>query len=210
MPPIKRTNRLYKKAGSYKDTRKFIIVCEGIREAKYFSYFKAKYDRLIVEVIEPSEEYDGHSAPKKLQERAAEYITSQNWDESLDDEIWFIIDTDRWGYQLHNLADIVKNSKNWFLANSNPCFEVWLIYHKSKTQVKEKDPKVVKQLLHTQTSGGYNLHNYIIRLLQAIEFSKQLDSKSDQDIAEIGITKVYKLGEKIVELLPYTDGRLKL
>lgn len=39
--PIKRPkeNRTYKKGKAFKDTRKFIIICEGMREADYFNFF---------------------------------------------------------------------------------------------------------------------------------------------------------------------------
>ena len=34
MPPIKKSNRKYKKDEPFRDARKFILICEGEREAK--------------------------------------------------------------------------------------------------------------------------------------------------------------------------------
>jgi len=210
MPPIKRANRAYKKEGAHKDTRKFIIICEGQREGKYFEYFKEKYKRLVVQVLQPDNEHHGHSAPIKLQERASEYISSEDWDDRLDDEIWFIVDYDRWGFQLNELSNICQSARNWFLANSNPCFEVWLIYHRKCALVNEKDPQKVKQLLHETVAGGYKLETWIPKIDKAIECSRRLDMHPDKDISGPGITKVYLLAEKILELIPKENGMISL
>ncbi len=206
MPPIKRANRLYKKGKAYKDSRKFIVICEGIREANYFNFFHDKYKKLVVEVIAPKGEFHGHSAPSKLQERASNYIVEEGWDESLDDELWFIVDTDRWSEQLYELSQICNGTKNWFIANSNPCFEVWLIYHQDCSLISENSPREIKRILNAQKPSGYKLENYIVQIEKAINCSSLLDNHEDQNIADLGITKVYKLGRKILELIPRKDG----
>lgn len=206
MPPIRRENRAYKKSSPFRDHRKFILICEGEREADYFEYFKNKYQKLVVEVLAPAGKFHGHSSPSRLKERASHFIKEEEWDDSLDDEMWFIADTDRWGAQLHELSDLCNTSKNWFLAISNPCFEVWLFYHYDCGQVTESEAGEMKRLLNKQKPGGYQRDIYIKRIEKAIECSGSLDKHADQNIPEMGITKVYKLGEKIMELLPKKDG----
>lgn len=211
--PIKRSkeNRAYKKGKAFKDTRKFIIICEGMREADYFNFFHEKYQKLIVEVLEPSGNFHGHSAPSKLIDRAIEYIKREDWDESLDDEIWFIVDTDDWGPQLYNLSNQCLANKNWFLANSNPCFELWLYYHKSSNRTNISNASAMKEALNNQTIGGYQKKEYVLLFETAINNANNMDHNKDHTIAEIGIiTKVYKLAMKIKELLPYKDGQLNL
>ena len=210
MPPIKRKNRAYKKGQAYKDSRKFIIICEGKREASYFRYFHNRYQKLVVEILEPTDDFHGQSAPKKLTERANQYIVDEEWDDTLDDELWFIVDTDRWGGALHNLAHFCSNTRNWFLGNSNPCFEVWLFYHLDCRRISEFNSQNVKKMLNDQTKGGYNLQRYVLNIEAAIKCASRLDLHPDKNIADVGTTKVYQLGEKILELIPRIDGKLSL
>jgi len=211
MPPIKRReNRAYKKGGAYKDYRKFVIICEGLREASYFNFFHEKYQKLVVEILEPSEEFHGHSAPQKLSERAGQYIQNEQWDESIGDELWFVVDTDRWQNELHDLSHLCNSTKNWFLANSNPCFEVWLYYHLHCQRITQTNSQEMKRILSNQRAGGYNLQDYIMSIENAVQCSSGLDDHPEQSIADIGITKVYQLGSKILELLPRINGNLDL
>ncbi|HNP18470.1 MAG TPA: RloB family protein [Fulvivirga sp.] len=200
--PIKRANREYKKGKPFKDSRKFIIVCEGKREVEYFNFFHDRYKNLIIEIID----HDNNSAPKKLTEKAVEYIENEDWDYSLDDELWFVVDTDRWGKQLYELSQLCKGNKNWFMANSNPCFEVWLYYHVKCEKIEEGNSSRMKQALNKVRPGGYNLNKFITEFPKAITCAKGLDKNMNQLISEIGITKVYLLGLKLLELIPMDNG----
>lgn len=57
---------------------------------------------------------------------------------------------------------------------------------------------------------GYSLQRYVRSIEDAIECSSRLDVHPDQNIADVGTTKVYQLGKKILELIPRIDGRLNL
>jgi hypothetical protein len=70
---------------------------------------------------------DPISVKKLLQEAKKEYRFKDT------DEFWLIIDRDDWE-EIHNhnfdkLVDDCKKENNFFLAMSNPCFEIWLILH---------------------------------------------------------------------------------
>ena len=133
-------------------------------------------------------------------------MKDQDWDDRLDDEIWFIVDTDSWKNQLHELSQICDATKNWFIANSNPCFEVWLFYHISCVRIKEDNPQRMKRLLGELTPGGYNLNTYISKMNDAIACAGEIDQHKTNSIADVGVSKVYKLAAKILELLPKEDG----
>ena len=208
MPPIRKQNRAYKKGEAYKDFRKFVIICEGQREASYFNFFHYKYKKLVVEILEPAGEFHGNSAPNKLAERAGLYIENEQWDHTLGDELWFVVDTDKWKNKLHALSGLCSNTKNWFLANSNPCFEVWLYYHFDCAKVAERNSQAMKQILNSQRTGGYNLQDYIFHIERALKCASEMDKFPEKSIADVGITKVYQLCIKILELLPKTDGRI--
>ena len=45
------------------------------------------------------------------------------------DEVWFVIDTDEWGNKIISLKDDCNTKQSWNVAQSNPCFEIWLYYH---------------------------------------------------------------------------------
>ena len=42
----------------------------------------AKYKKLVVEILEPADEFHGHSAPGKLIERARLYIANEQLDQT--------------------------------------------------------------------------------------------------------------------------------
>lgn len=211
MPPIRKANRKYKKGEPFRDARKFIIICEGEREANYFNYFDGKSQKLIVKTIAPIGENQGESAPNHLKDRAGEYIEENGWEQDFEDQLWFVLDVDRWErVSIDELKQLTEVTHNWFLAISNQCFEVWLYYHKSKEKVIPDDPSHMKQLLHNQINGGYKVEVYAPDILEANENSKNIDENEDGLFPNVGITKVYKLGEEIVSLLKNVDGQLKL
>ena len=90
-------------------------------------------------------------------------------------------------------------TKNWFLANSNPCFEVWLYYHFDCAKVAEKNSQVMKQILNSQRAGGYKLHDYIVHIERALQCASEMDQFPEQSIADVGITKVYQRFFKVAD-----------
>ncbi len=209
MPPIKKSNRSYKKGEPFRDARKFIVICEGEREADYFNYFDGKSQKLIVKTIAPIDENGGESAPNHLKQRASEYIEENGWETNYEDQLWFVLDVDKWERvsidELNHLTDITPN---WFMAISNICFEVWLYYHKSSEKVIPNDSNHMKQLLHDQINGGYKVEVYAPEIINATKNSKNIDENEDGYFPDNGVTKVYKLGEEILSLLQMTDGIL--
>ena len=90
----------YKKKEAFRDAFYFIIVCEGQnREPDYFRFFDGISSR--VKVV-PIESIEGQSSPLQL-------ITNANAkeveldDRSDKDQVWFVIDTDKWKEQIHEL-----------------------------------------------------------------------------------------------------------
>lgn len=211
MPPTKNQNRSYKKGEPFRDARKFIIICEGIREAEYFGFFDSKSQKLIIKTIAPSGEFDGESAPNKLMERASEYVIENGWDEDYEDQLWFVLDIDRWSRQvIEEINQLTEGTHNWFMALSNTCFEVWLYYHKTDQRTLPENCDQMKQLLHQQTPGGYNVETYAPDILSATENSMNLDLHQNQYFPDVGITKLYKLGMEIVGLMVMENGEIKL
>ena len=136
----------YSKSEPTKDASKIYIVCEGKgSEPDYFGFFEGLSSNLELIVIPPEEGTD----PLKLMELAERILLGDTRKHTIDylqqDKIWFAIDTDSWEKEgkiapLRNFCRAMnaritekyseaKPYEAWNVAQSNPCFEVWLYYH---------------------------------------------------------------------------------
>lgn len=90
----------YEKEAPSKEAKKVYIFCEGHKEKKYFDFFKnLNVTNLEIESIPP---YNNQSAPTKLMQNADKLFfpnegePKYKLDSEYKDEVWFVIDTDRW------------------------------------------------------------------------------------------------------------------
>ncbi|WP_432327509.1 RloB family protein [Mucilaginibacter sp. P25] len=194
----RKINRGYKKGLPFRDYRKFIIICEGEREDDYFKEFNNINRRIQIHVVERDK---GKSAVKYLLNRAANY--DEQYGIELEDFLWFVLDVDRWPKeQINELFQNCEQKQNWFIAISNPCFEVWLHYHILKLIPAELDsPAKLKNNLSKIIQGGYNVKKVYALIENAILNSKAVDRNEDYYFPEIFVTKIYKLGEMMVAFL---------
>ena len=124
---------------------------------------------------------------------------NSNYQLNEEDEIWFIIHTDKWGKEVENLRASTANHKNWFVAQSNPCFEVWLYYHFEK----EKPKKTVanwKEFLNDVVKGGFNTTKHPIFIQTAIVNSEANFSCSNNQPDPVS-TELFILSKKILPLI---------
>lgn len=209
MPPIIKSNRNYKKGKPFRDARKFILICEGEREANYFKFFDGLSQKLIIETIAPNGV--GQSSPNHLKERASEYILQNGWSNDFHDQLWFILDVDRWNREsIKDLFQLTEITTNWFIAISNQCFEVWLYYHKSGEKILANSSKHMKQILNQQTNGGYKVEVYAPDISKAIKNSEALDQNKNSYFPDKGVTKLYLLAIEIAGLFKFEDGEFKI
>lgn len=212
----------YKKRGYQRDVpaelvrdyKLFAIVCEGSkREPQYFNVFQYLSTKIKVDIIEQhvtdNELFSIHeskSSPKWVLDRAISYISKNDLKD--EDELWFVIDVDRWSHeQIRALYYYCEQYKNWNLVISNPCFEVWLYFHKKETIENPelltcKDFKTAISLLD---KGGYYYLNFILDIKQAIHNSKKADSDSKHFFPNANETKVYLLGEALIAAVSTND-----
>ncbi len=204
--------RPFKKEEPSEEAKKFVIVCEGAkREADYFRYFEMMDSRIEVEIISP-EDGDNNS-PTGLIEKVRRLTSigpegeKPEYELTADDEIWFVIDTDTWGDKIEELrAEVAAETKlNMFVAQSNPCFEVWLCYHFSgEVQdflgMNEADnwktylPTVVKP-------GGFDSKKHPILIRQALDSAKENYQENEAREPALATTQVFKLAEKIYAVI---------
>lgn len=210
----KRSYKREKDPSLLRDFKLFAVACEGSkREPGYFNLFKYMSSRVAVDVIEDivSDEemhfkVSQKSAPKWVLERAVKYIEKEGLSD--EDDLWFVIDKDRWSdEQLREIADYCEIYPNWHIVISNPCFEVWLYFHKKANIQKSKSSNCsyFKQEISTFVKGGYHPYKFIRNINEAINNSKNVDSDPKYFMPNNKETKVYQLGETLIEFIGKND-----
>lgn len=184
-----------------RDYRLFAIACEGAkREREYFQQLEGISSRVVIEYIE-DEEYrtDPPSSPNHVLRRAIQYVESNNLNE--EDSVWLVMDVDKWGDKvLNEVQEECKKRQNWHTIISNPCFEVWLLYHTTNdiSSLKTYTSKDCKTVLDEQTPKGYDPKRYIVLIKDALINAKNAD-KSKGWYPDCDNTKMYLLIEALMK-----------
>lgn len=192
-----------------RDYSLFAIATEGSgREPDYFKLFDG-IDRIKVDIIESetSEQEDASekqnaSSPSKVLEKVEAYIRKNQLSSEDGDSLWCVIDVDRWPQrQIEELHAFCIQKNNRHLLISNPCIEIWLLYHKKTdlTDLGIKTAKDAKQALNKIEKGGYYYIKYLPLMFDAIENARNADSNPDGYMPELLQTKVYLLGCALYE-----------
>jgi len=157
MPRKPRQNRLYKKGEPHKDAKLFVIVAEGEREDAYFKYFNAQNARIRIQII-PREK--GRSAPNFFLERINKFIVEGRWSPQENDLLWFVLDVDRWSREvIEDLRIQCEQNENWHIGISNPCFEVWLLFHfVADLEDNNENCNDLKRKLDIESRGGFEIN----------------------------------------------------
>lgn len=200
MPRKPCKNRAYKKGAAHKDARLFVIVAEGEREDAYFKFFNAQNQRIKIRIV-PREQ--NRSAPNFFSERISKFIDSGEWSPKEDDLLWFVLDVDRWSRKvIEELRDHCEQNENWFIGISNPCFEVWLLYHfLDKLPDNNEKCRNLKQQLDRVSGGGFEI-NKMARLINvAATNAENSDTNPTQFYPDRMQTKLYLLAQQMLKLL---------
>jgi hypothetical protein len=196
-------NKLYTRREPNREGKLYFIFCEGERrETTYFYFFNRLASQIIIQIV-PIE--DGKNSPLGLYNNARLSLlkSHENPNPSYqlndEDEIWFIIDTDKWGTEINSLRDNLSKHKNWFVAQSNPCFEVWLYYHFEKERPKEAVENW-KLFVNNLIRGGFNPNKHPVYIQTAIANS-EADFSASNNQPDNGTTEVFILGKRILPLV---------
>ena len=203
---ILKSNRLFERKEPERDAHLIVIYCEGIkRERDYFFFFTERSSKLKLEVVELSSEEN--NSPMGLFAKAKTDLVKSTeepcpkYELNSEDEVWFVIDTDSWGAHISDLRRGCAQERNWFVAQSNPCFEVWLCYHfldKIPKFHRQNIPGSWKKYLDSEViPGGFNSKTHPMYIDRAVRNSKRSCPRTD-DI-QIGQTSVFVLAEAILK-----------
>lgn len=105
-----------------------VVAAEGaVTERRYFKSLESKIHDSRVKFKYLDRDDSGHSCPVKIVEQLSEFKKKNST--SAKDSYCAVVDTD--GPHGWKIADAAKlcNDKEFLLAASNPCFEVWLLFH---------------------------------------------------------------------------------
>ena len=190
-----------------RDYSLFAIACEGsVTEPGYFRPFDG-IDRIKVDIIESDvDEADGGhqdngcSSPSKVLERVETYIKDNQLCAEDGDSLWCVIDVDRWPQeQIEELRALCAHKENWHLVMSNPCIEIWLLYH-TQTDLRVfgiKTAKDAKQVL--DKVAKYYYFKYLPLMPKAIENAQNADSNPESYMPKLLETKVYLLAQALYD-----------
>jgi len=207
------TNRLFVREEPTRDAKSIYIFCEGKeREFNYFLYFKELDSRINIEIykLDPHED----NSPTGLLTIAEKCLLKSEINQNPKyhfiegDEVWFVLDVDKDRDESRNpkievLIERCNQSNNWYLALSNPCFEVWLLYHffTSKITFENSDiSKNWKQYLNDSVPGGFDSRKHPIYISTASKNAETNYSSSDNQ-PDIGTTNVFELANSIIPLV---------
>lgn len=129
-------NPLIRIGGFLQAEKLYVLSYEGsLTEKKYFEdfraspYFSASGLIELISLKRPKNRGSDPLSVKRLLKEAKEKYPFRSTD-----EFWLIVDRDHWEEMHHHdfiqLAQDCHREGNFFLAVSNPCFELWLLLHR--------------------------------------------------------------------------------
>jgi hypothetical protein len=215
--PSKRFVPRTRRSGN-RDARLIIIAAEGTNtEKQYFEDLAVSFfvPNIHVEVLNRlNAGSDPEAVLKALDEFRNQYSLRSGYD-----ELWMIIDVDRWGEKKLSDVGALCSQKNYEFAVSNPCFELWLLLHlKSLDEYPDetlqefrenKRPKSrhsrtrleleLVALLGSYQKGNLDTTKLLSNVKSAIERAKALDTNPEHRWTNDLGTRVYLIAEKIIK-----------
>jgi hypothetical protein len=198
-----------------RDARLIIIAAEGSEcEPKYFYdlAFDARYrnPKVRVEVLQRD---TTASSPAHVIAALDEFRKTYALDEN--DELWLVIDLDRWGDEAVSNVAAQCQQKRYLLAVSNPSFEIWLLLHLTALDAYTEDD--LKELTENRRDGNrtrlerelvrlvgqYNKSNlnteaYLPHVETAIARASDSDSSPNHRWTNHLGTRVYQLARSVI------------
>ena len=204
------TNRLFERQSPSREAKSLYIFCEGAkREFQYFEYFREIDSRIKVEVNKLSPNDD--NSPNGLYNLAESSFsgTKPKFTLQENDEVWIVLDTDpdksnSREEQINQIKEKCNQTVNWFIVESNPCFEVWLFFHKNEKVIEfESDTicKSWKQKVNESYEGGFDSRRHPIFIEEAILNSEKNFQRNENGRPTKGSSEVHLLAKSMFSVI---------
>ena len=192
--------------------KRIVVATEGLTERDYIKRFIGQDRFSNVSFAKQSGDNSDPASVIKALDKAKERI-AKKYDPNEEDEYWAVIDKDEW--DLESAAKQVRQ-KQYCLAESYPCFELWLLLHfkqlnqqrglAGKTSGGKCKPviDVLKNVDQSYQKGKVTNKHYFgeAETNKAIDKAKNLDRTStNRPLRSFG-TRVYKLVQSIIDSSP--------
>lgn len=204
------------RATKLRDSRLIVVATEGVTERRYLQTLISpeffQKSRIHVEVLD--ERDPTKSSPEHVITDLDKFKREYRLDS--DDQLWMMIDHDRWGdAKLDHIARLA-NQKGYNLAVSSPCFELWILLHLESWERFGNEQKLAlldqgKQRGRTnlesrilESLGSYNKSNpkcerFVENVHVACARARQLDIAPETRWPQGLCTRVYRLAEEILK-----------
>ncbi len=207
------TNRLFEREAPNREAKSIYIFGEGAkREYQYFKYFREMDSRIKIEIYELKDDED--NSPAGLLSIAQKCILSTEdnpkpkYSFQENDEVWLVFDTDKdkgnsRKTQIEHIRAYCEETSHWFIAQSNPCFEVWLYYHfQTEKPIFEGDEYCTdwKKLVNNSIVGGFDSRRHPI-FIEDASVNAEKNYVSNDGLPDVGSTEIFKLSQSILPLL---------
>lgn len=187
-----------------KPKKRIFIATEGVTEYIYFNKLKRELRAGNIDVLKSTSK----TSPDKVLQRLKKYKPKDGDIRTIDD-LWLVIDKD--DYDLNAIFS-AADRRQYLFADSNPCFELWLIMHcKALHQIPGLEgsaaeggcEKVIEALRkHVETNyhkTRYNVTAYIERRDVAKDNAEKTDRDNNSAWMNAIGTRVYKLTQSIID-----------
>ena len=138
-----------KRASGSRSRRSVIyIICEGSEtEINYFCKFRTRYSNIDIRPV-PSK----HKSALYLVDRAADTVKNEPYYPKDGDQLWCVFDRNGNTSEELQKAEQIAMRRGYFIAYSNPAFEIWFLLHFTDQRAYLKDAEAVVAKLN---AGGY-------------------------------------------------------
>ncbi len=201
-------NRRFRRKTATRDVKKLIIIAtEGSKtELQYFDSLRSKFG---LRNVKPLKRKRTRSSPldvlKQLNREKGKLRGTQR-----SNEYWAVIDKDNWSKQILEQFITSAQRKGYKVADSNPCFELWLLLHyESVGRLKGLEgsaatggcasvERELKKFDKNYDKSRYESAKYIEKIDNAIKNAAKTDTQpQDRWLNQIG-TRVYRLAQSII------------
>ena len=203
-----RQRRDFVRRGGFRDATLFVIASEGaVTEPRYFEGLKERCHRPGIYIHVLVRDDSSLSSPEyvlgELDRFRGEYSLREG------DQLWLLMDRDAQSWKPAMISAIAQDcqSRGYFLAVSNPCFEIWLFLHfedvpnqidARKQELERNADGLLKSEVarHCSSSRSY-IDHFLPHTETAIARAEALDIEPDARWPSQLGTRVHRLVKQI-------------